>query len=201
VPGIYQLQVGDQFDVRFAGNPELNESITVQPDGRFSLLFARDIQGAGRTTAEIADELGTIYQKELVDPRVTVILRATIPNKVYVGGEVNLPGEYLSVGPPLTVVQAIARAGGLKNSANPDQLILARRNGNGAPKLYSISFNNATTGVAPEEDIPLQPYDSIFVPRTRVANAYLAYQQYFQQFIPSSFNYGITRTPGTASVF
>ncbi|MBV9827139.1 MAG: polysaccharide export protein [Alphaproteobacteria bacterium] len=192
----YRLQAGDQFDLRFRENPELNDSVTVQPDGRFSILLAQNIQAAGRTVPDITRELTQVYSKELVKPQLSVILRATLPTRIYVGGEVNSPGEYLTIGPPLTLVQAIARAGGLKNSANPDQIILARRSGGKEPYLYSISFNNATTGVAPGEDIPMQPYDSLFIPRTPVANVYLAYQQYFQQFLPTSFSYGLSSTAG-----
>ena len=187
----YQLQPGDQFEVRFFFNPELNESVTIQPDGRYSVLLAQDAPGAGRTLAEIRSFLNERYKKELKDPRITVTLKSTVPTRIYVGGEVTSPGEYASIGPPLTLVQAIARAGGMKNSANPDQIILLRRGPNGTPQLYNISYNDATTGANPTADIPLQPYDSLFVPRTPIANTYLAFQQYFQQFVPVSFGYSI----------
>jgi len=190
----YRLQVGDQFDVRFFDNPELNESVSVQPDGRFSLALVQNMQAAGRTTEEVAAALTAAYRAELIRPKISVILRSALPARIYVGGEVNSPGEYLSVGPPLTLVQAIARAGGLKNSANPDQVILVRRNGKGPPDLYSLSFNGATTGADPKQDIALMPYDSLFVPRTVIANIYLAYQQYIQQFIPASVSYSYGTT-------
>jgi polysaccharide biosynthesis/export protein len=190
----YKLQPGDQFDVRFFYNPELNESVTIQPDGRYSVLLAPDAPGAGLTLAEIRTFLNKRYERELKNPRITVTLKANVPTRIYVGGEVNSPGEYASVGPPLTMVQAIARAGGTKNSANPDQIILMRRSPNGTPQLYNISYNDATTGANPTADIPLQPYDSLFVPRTPIANAYLAFQQYFQQFVPDSVSYGVGTT-------
>jgi polysaccharide biosynthesis/export protein len=188
----YRLQTGDQFDVRFFFNPELNESVTIQPDGRYSVLLAQDAPGAGRTLAEIRSFLNDRYKKELKDPRITVTLKSSVPTRIYVGGEVNSPGEYASIGPPLSLVQAIARAGGTKNSANPDQIILLRRGPNGVPQLYSINYNDATTGANPAADIPLEPYDSVFVPRTPIANIYLTYQQYFQQFVPDSFGYSVS---------
>jgi polysaccharide export outer membrane protein len=190
----YQLQPGDQFDVHFFFNPELNESVTIQPDGRYSVLMAQDAPGAGMTLAEIRTFLNERYQRELKDPRVTVTLKSSVPTRIYVGGEVNSPGEYASIGPPLSLTQAIARAAGTKNSANLDQIILLRRGPGGTPKLYNISFNDATTGANPSADILLQPYDSLFVPRTPIANTYLAFQQYFQQFVPDSFGYSIGAT-------
>jgi polysaccharide export outer membrane protein len=190
----YLLQPGDQFDVRFFYNPELNESVTIQPDGRYSVLLAQDAPGAGLPLAAIRRFLNERYKKELKDPKITVVLKSSIPTRIYVGGEVTSPGEYASIGPPLTLVQAIARAGGLKNSANPDQVILLRRGPGGTPQLYSISFNDATTGVNPSADIPLEPYDALFIPRTPIANTYLAFQQYFQQFVPFSFGYALGTT-------
>jgi polysaccharide biosynthesis/export protein len=190
----YRLQPGDQFDVKFFKNPDLNESVMVQPDGRFSLSLAQNLSAAGLTLDQVRAEIEQSYHSQLYDCSAAVILRTSLPARIYVGGEVNSPGEYLEIGPPLTLVQAIARAGGLKNSANADQIILARRGTDGVPVLYSLSFNNATTGVNPPDDVPLQPYDSVFVPRTPVANTYLAFQQYIQQFVPISFGYSLSAT-------
>jgi polysaccharide export outer membrane protein len=191
IPAPYRLQVGDQLDIRFRHNAELDDTATVQPDGRFQLRMAPDVIASGLTLSEITQSLNDQYRQELVDPAVTVILRTALPARFYVGGEVNNPGEYLVLGPPLTLVQAVARAGGLKNSANPDQVVLARRSSGNQPELYSVSFNDATTGVDPAADVVLQPYDALFVPRTKVANIYLFFQQSIQQFLPSSF--GLTK--------
>jgi len=187
-PAPYRLQVGDQLDIRFRHNPELDDTATVQPDGRFQLRLAPDVVAAGLSLKEITQSLNDQYRAELVDPSITVILRTALPSRFYVGGEVNSPGEYLVLGPPLTLVQAIARAGGLKNSANPSQVVLARRSRGAQPELYSVSFNDATTGVDPAADVVLQPFDALFVPRTKVANLYLFFQQSIQQFLPDTFS-------------
>ena len=188
-PVAYRLQVGDQLDIRFRHNPELDDTATVQPDGRFQLRLAPDVAASGLTLAELTHELNDQYRAELVDPGVTVILRTALPLRFYVGGEVNNPGEFLVLGPPLTLVQAIARAGGLKNSANPQQVVLARRGRSGKPQLYSVSYSDATTGADADADVVLHPYDALFVPRTSVANVYLFYEQTIQQFLPESFSF------------
>jgi polysaccharide export outer membrane protein len=186
----YSLQPGDQLEIKFRYNPELDEQITVQPDGRFSVPMARDVLAAGRTLAEVTDELNQAYSRELRDPAVTVQLRNALPIRVYVGGEVNTPGEYINVGPPLTVVQAIARAGGLKNSANHDRIILVRRGPDGKGTAYGVDYVKAAGGVE-EADVQLAPYDTVFVPRSGVANVYLAYQQYIQQFLPANLGFSV----------
>ena len=93
-------------------------------------------------------------------------------------------------GPPLTVVQAIARAGGLKNSANQDRIILVRRGADGKGTPYGVDYVKAAGGVE-EADVQLAPYDTVFVPRSGVANVYLAYQQYIQQFLPASLGFSV----------
>ena len=105
----YRLQIGDQLDIRFRHNPELDDTATVQPDGRFQLRLAPDVVASGKTLIELTKELNEQYSAELEDPGVTVILRTALPLRFYVGGEVVTPGEFLVLGPPLTLVQAIAR--------------------------------------------------------------------------------------------
>lgn len=187
----YSLQPGDQIEVKFLYNPELNEQVTVQPDGRFTLPMAPDTLAAGRTLEEVRADLNAAYARELRDPRIVVQLKNALPARVYVGGEVVSPGEYINVGPPLTFAQAIARAGGLKNSANQEKIIIVRRGPDGKATPYGVNFVNAAGGVG-DADVVLAPYDHVFVPRTGVANVYLAYQQYFQQFLPSSIGISIT---------
>jgi protein involved in polysaccharide export with SLBB domain len=87
-------------------------------------------------------------------------------------------------------MQAIARAGGLKNSANQESIILVRRGADGKGTAYGVDYPQAAAG-AEEADVQLAPYDTIFVPRSGVANVYLAYQQYFQQFLPSSLGFSV----------
>lgn len=189
-PPRYSLQPGDQLEIKFRHNPELDEQITVQPDGRFSVPMARDVLAAGRTLAEVTDDLNRAYSQELRDPAVTVQLRNALPTRVYVGGEVNTPGEYINVGPPLTVIQAIARAGGLKNSANHNRIIVVRRGPDGKGTPYGVDYVKAAGGVE-DADVQLAPYDTVFVPRSGVANVYLAYQQYIQQFLPATLGFSV----------
>ncbi len=190
IPPRYVLQPGDQLEVKFLFNPELNEQVTVQPDGRFTLPMAPDTEAAGRTLEAVTRDLNTAYARELRDPRVVVQLKNALPSRVYVGGEVVAPGEYINVGPPLTFAQAIARAGGLKNSANQEKIIIVRRGPDGKATPYGVNFVKAAGGEG-DADVVLAPYDHVFVPRTGVANVYLAYQQYFQQFLPSSLGIAI----------
>ncbi len=71
----YRLQAGDQLDIKFFFNPDLNEEVTLGPDGRISLQLIGDILAAGLTIDELKDLVTQHYDQELKDPEVAVLLR------------------------------------------------------------------------------------------------------------------------------
>lgn len=186
----YRIQIGDVMDVKVMLNPELGDQVIVRPDGMISTTVARDIEAYGRTPAELQDKLEKEYSKQLVNPHVSVILRSFAPERVYVTGEVNAPGEFVTVGPNLTLLQAISRAGGVKNDAGLDNIVILRRGEGDKPVAFAADYMAASTGRNPAADIRLAPYDVVYIPRSGVGNAYLYFQQYFQQFVPDSASVG-----------
>ncbi|HEU5048437.1 MAG TPA: polysaccharide biosynthesis/export family protein [Rickettsiales bacterium] len=194
-PQPYHFQVGDVMDIKVLMSPELNDQVVVRPDGMISTTIAHDVQAYGKTPAELREELENVYSKQLLNPQVSVILRSFAPERIYVTGEVNTPGEFVTVGPELTLLQAIARAGGVKNDASTDLIILRRGQGD-KPIAYAANYLAAVSGKDPASDVRLAPFDVVYVPRSGVGNAYLYFQQYVQQFVPVSFglNYQINPT-------
>jgi polysaccharide export outer membrane protein len=189
----YRLQVGDVVDLKFPLNPELNEQITVRPDGMISTAFTEDVPAFGVTMSELTADLRERYKKDLVNPRMSAILRSFAPNRVYVAGEVPSPGEFITVGPNLTVSQAIARAGGVKFSANREKVFIIRRGPHDEPQTYSVDYLGVIRGTDPQADIRLAQYDVVYVSRTGIGDAYQIVNQYLLQFIPVSV--GLAGTP------
>src|ERR1700760_3249949 len=72
----YRIQVGDVLDVRLMLNPELNEEVSVRPDGHISTTVARDELAYGRTIPELTAALTRDYSADLRNPRLSVILRS-----------------------------------------------------------------------------------------------------------------------------
>jgi polysaccharide export outer membrane protein len=188
----YKLQVGDVLDIKVMSNPELNDQVTVRPDGLVTTMLASDVRAAGRTPSQLERTLQSRAGAILKRPKVTVIVRAFAPNRVYVLGEVRNPGEFITVGPNLTLLQAIARAGGLSNSAQPDDIVIIRRGISSHPEAYAADYMAAASGEDPLDDVRLAPYDVVFVPRSGAADAYLYFQQYLQQFAPDSASFQAT---------
>ena len=196
-PQPYTLQIGDVMDIKVMLNPEFNDQVAVRPDGMISTTVARDLRAFGRTPAQLQQDLEKLYSEQLVNPKVSVIIRSVAPARVYVTGEVNTPGEFVSIGPSLTLLQAISRAGGVKNSAGTDKIVIIRRGAGDKPQAYAANYMAAVSGSDPASDVRLAPYDVVYVPRSGVGDAYLYFQQYVQQFMPASFGLSYQLNPTT----
>lgn len=200
--GPYLVQAGDDLLVRFILTPELNEEVIVRPDGKISTAVAEEVQAAGRTVPAIAEDLRNQYRKELTNPRLNIVVKSFMPTRVYVAGEVTAPGEYTSVGPSPTLSQAIARAGGMKVSGSTERVFLIRRGADDKPQSLGTRYNDVIDGRDPQADIRLEPYDVVYVPRSGIAQAYLNWNQFVQQFVPVSwgFSYVLNQPTGGTAV-
>jgi len=196
-PPPYKIQVGDILAVRLITNPELDEEVTVRPDGRISTTIAHDAVAYGRTVPDLDQDLDHAYRKQLKDPHVSVVVKSFAPTRIYVGGEVANPGEFVNVGPALTLGQALARAGGAKVSGDEAAVFIVRRGPNDQPEFLSARYRDIVSGQDPAADVRLAPYDLVFVPRTGIADVYRFFNQYFQQFVPLNWGFSYVVNPGS----
>lgn len=179
----YRINVGDELDVKFFYNPDLNEDVIVRPDGRISLQLAHEIMAAGRTPAELTDILVEKYATEIEKPEITVIVRSFSAQRIFVDGEVNNPGM-LDLISPLTVLQSISQAGGLKNTARLNDVIVIRRSAEDNFQVIPVNLAKAIDGSDVHQDIILTPYDIVYVPKSPVANLNQWVDQYIRKNIP-----------------
>ena len=113
----YRLQVGDTIAVRSYFDPQLNQEVVVRPDGRVSLLLIGEVAAADVTTEQLADRIREPYRRLVGNTDLTVALVRGVGMNVYVSGEIKL-ASLQSLDGSLTLLQAIARAGGTLVSAN-----------------------------------------------------------------------------------
>lgn len=180
--GEYRIQPGDQLDIKLFYNPELNEQLTVRSDGRITLQLVNDVVAAGLTPAELTAQLNKAYSAELENPKVAVIVRTSAGDKVYVDGEVNRAGLVTMPG-PMTVLQAISQAGGIKETAKTDQVLVLRKGGDG--KMGAIRVNlEDLQGRDSAAEIYLKPNDIVYVPKSAIANVNTWIDMYIRKNIP-----------------
>ncbi len=192
----YLIEPGDTLSIKFRVTPDYNEEVVVRPDGMISLQHVGEVMVAGRTPEEVRFELIDRYSSTLQKPEIVVIVRQFAGNHVFVGGEVLLAGMVPIAG-RMTVLQAIIRAGGFKDTGDKRRVVLIRQ----GQVCCELDLKQVVTCQSPGNDIPLQPYDVIFIPRTRIAKVNLFVEQYIEKVVPfqRSFGFFITQTPGVTS--
>lgn len=179
----YLLHVGDSLAIKFYFNPDLNEEVIVRPDGMISLQLIGDVQAAGLTPTALAGNVTQKYTAELANPKVSVIVRQFAGQVVYVGGEVGKEGIVPLTG-GLTLFQAIQVAGGFLDTAHEKQVILIRKGADGRPTGAAIDLRPVLKGEQPQDDVLLQPFDVVFVPKSKIADIDVVVDQYMRRMLP-----------------
>jgi polysaccharide biosynthesis/export protein len=157
----YRLVAGDKLKIEVYKDPQLSQPLQVRPDGKITLPLLGDIPAAGRTALELRDELATSLKEYITNPIVTVIVTETMPQVVHVMGEVFSPGAHQIYG-EMTVVQALAAAGGFKDFAKTKDIKIQRRAYNGRIQVIKFNYKEAIEGNKPP--VFVQPGDTIIVP-------------------------------------
>ncbi len=191
----YRVQIGDMLDVRLYLAPDLDEDVTVRPDGRITTILAQSVPAAGRTPDEIAGDLRTVYAHELKDPQLTVGVKTPSPARVFVTGEVIYPGEQDTAGAPLTLLQAVAKAGGLRPTGDQSHVFILRHGTGDKAIVLSTNYHGAATGRDPAADVSLAPFDVVYVPKSGISRVYLWFNQHFQQFVPVNWGFSYNVNP------
>lgn len=181
-PPEYVIEAGDQLDIKFFFNPELNETVTVRPDGKISVQLLDDVQAAGLTPIQLDQALTDSYARELLKPQVTVIVKSFTGQRVYVDGEVNRPG-LVDLRPGMTPLQAVIKAGGIKETAKPEAAIVVRKGPDNRPIPIGVDLNDAIYGASGQAHVQLQPQDIVYVPKTAIAKANKFVNQYIEQLL------------------
>jgi protein involved in polysaccharide export with SLBB domain len=177
----YRVRPGDQLDIKFFYQPELNDQVIVRPDGHLSMQLVSDIKAEGLTIPELTNQITAAYSGELRQPQISIILRAT-GARIYIDGEVNRPGPlvYLS---RMNILQAVSEAGGLKETARVEQVLVIRPNSDAPPTIFAVNYKKALAGDLHEMAI-LRPADIVVVPRSRVSNVNRWVDQYLRKNVP-----------------
>jgi protein involved in polysaccharide export with SLBB domain len=196
-PSVYRIEPGDDLAVVLPFNAELNFRGSVAPDGSLTMPFAGTIPAAGLTVAQLADAIN----KALATNRMAANAHASVAivqsaAKIYVGGQVGRPGE-IPLHTGMSVMQAIVAAQGLLDTARTNEVVLIRRSTDGKPMLRTIDIDSLTHRGDPRQDVILQAADTIFVPKSSIAEVDQWVDQYIDKVIPFNrgFDYTISNNP------
>jgi polysaccharide export outer membrane protein len=155
------IGAGDVLNISVWKEPSLSGPVKVRPDGFVTLPLINEIQVVGMTTAQLRKTLENKYKEFTVDPFVTVRLEAIASSEVFLLGQVNRPGAFPLSGNE-TLLQILARAGGLTVFADRSNIRVVRRNRDKITE-YIVDYDGIIKGDL-KQDILLRPGDRIIVP-------------------------------------
>jgi polysaccharide export outer membrane protein len=161
----YVVGPADQLRINVWRDNELSLELRVRPDGTITLPLVGDIKAAGRTPSQIRDEISNQLTKYVKSEtaKVTVAVLAVNSYKFSVAGNVEHPGLFTS---PyfVTVLEAMAMAGGPNRFAAPDRSVIVRTYSPGSTRQIPIDYDTLKNGERPEQNIVVLSGDTIFVP-------------------------------------
>ena len=159
----YRIGADDVLAVNVWKEPEISRTLPVRPDGNISLPLVGDLKASGRTPAELQKEIKDQLVEYLSNPEVTVLVQEAKSHKFNVIGEVEKPGSYV-MGGPMTVLDAIAMAGGLREFAKTTKIFVLRVNSDGSRSRLPFNYKRVIKGNDLRADVELRPRDTIVVP-------------------------------------
>ena len=165
---LYRLQKSDAVEIEFPFSPELDETVTVQPDGFVSLRSAKAVYAEGTTVSELEETVRRAYIGILHEPEVTVLLREFEKPYFIAAGEVVRPGKY-ELRSDTTVTEAVAIAGGFTRSAKHSQVVLFRRSLGDLIETHLLDVKSMLREKDLREDIHLRPGDMLFAPQNMIS--------------------------------
>ena len=178
-PYIYRLGVNDVIAVTVWEHPELTQPLgqyrsdeatgqVIGADGTMFYPYVGKIRAAGLTREELRQFITRKLSNSLESPQVDVKILSYRSKKVYVGGEVQQPGQKVMTDDPMTLPEALSRAEGLTLQANAGDIWLTRDG-----KTYTIDFLSMYRDGSPIDKLYLRPGDKIHVPSREENKVYV----------------------------
>ena len=158
----YQLGPGDVLEISVWKEEGLQKQVLVRPDGGITFPLVGDLQAGGKTAVQLQQAIIKKLTRFIPDPVVTVSVMTINNNKIYVVGKVGRPGEFVATR-YVTVMQALAMAGGLNAYASSNDIKILRRV-NGKEMAYPFEYDVVAAGKNLQQNIMLQGGDVVVVP-------------------------------------
>ena len=160
----YRLKPLDVIEMRVFQEQDMDTLCKIGANGEIILPLINNVKVAGLTLQQAQSRIKELYEKDyLVNANVSLYIREYAPQRVYVIGQVNRPGEVLF--PPeeeMTLSRAIAGAMGTTRIANLRSLNVKRKMPDGTIKVFEVDLK-AILSDKHAKDFPIYDGDTIEV--------------------------------------
>jgi polysaccharide biosynthesis/export protein len=142
---------------------ELSRSAIVRSDGKISLPLVGEVQASGETPRQLEQAIVVKLKNYISEPEVTVMVQQINSQKFNILGQVVRPGSYTLTN-SVTVLDAIAVAGGFRDFAKKKSIYILRQNPDGGQSRIAFNYKDVIKGKSAEQNGKLQPRDTVVVP-------------------------------------
>lgn len=157
----YVIGPSDTLTVTVWKEPTLSGNVLVRPDGMITVSLIGDVQASGLTPLQLADQIAAKLKKYIQDPNVSVVVSDVRSKVIYLLGEVGKKGP-VEMTSGMTLLDAIAAAGGLTDYANAKKIYILRDQA-GKHERIPVHYKEALRGDS-QFNLILEPGDTIVVP-------------------------------------
>lgn len=157
------IGIDDVLAINVWKEPDVSRAVPVRSDGKISLPLAGEVQASGETPKTLERAIAAKLQSYIAEPEVTVIVQEIRSRRFNILGQVEKPGAY-PLANSATILDAIALAGGFRDFAKQKSIYVLRQNPNGTQSRIPFNYKQVIRGKNPEENIFLQPRDTVVVP-------------------------------------
>jgi polysaccharide export outer membrane protein len=161
-PTAYRIGAGDVIQLFVWKEPELTRELAVRIDGKVTIPLLGDVTAAGRTGAELAEDVSTQLKRYLAAPQVTIGISQAYGARIFVLGQVQRPGEFPLRG-RTTLIQALAMAGGFKEFAKTSDIVIVRQDDSGETFLRA-DYKKLESARDASQNLTLLSGDTVLVP-------------------------------------
>lgn len=159
----YVIGSEDVLSISVWKEPELSHSVPVRPDGKITMPLIGDITASGLTAKQLQDAIEKQLKSYIDNPQVAVSVQEIKAQQYNLLGEVSRPGAF-PLDKPTTVLDAIALGGGFRDFAKTNKIYILRATPSGPPERIKFNYKQVIKGQKFQQNIVLQPGDTIVVP-------------------------------------
>ncbi len=164
----YQVHLKNLQTALFHPTIGASRMLAVRDDEVVSFPLIGEVSTADKTVAQVVALANDRYAQLNPALQVDIFLHKSETNRLFVFGEVNQPGAH-DILTPVSLMQAIALAGGVNRDAQMGSVVVMKRQGSElAAKVYDL--RSALRGKSDALTAQIGPEDIVYVPATRLSN-------------------------------
>ncbi|MDR3762512.1 MAG: polysaccharide export protein [Acidobacteriota bacterium] len=159
----YRIGIDDVLAISVWRENDLGRSVQVLTDGNITFPLVGQVRAEGLTCGQLQQKLTELLSRQLREPEVSVQVQEARSQRINVLGAVTHPGMY-PLQKPMTVLDALALAGGFRPFAKAGKIFVLRTTADGSTQRIHFDYRKAVLEGKETPSLELRARDTVVVP-------------------------------------